>query len=88
MSSGRGKFLQPDWSDYKKLRAEGDQLGIAFNQAHAPFPSAGQPSEDEVILSAIRRSMEVASILGVRNIIVHPLGSIWSTPRTSRPRLT
>lgn len=74
MSSGRGKFLQPDWSDYAKaLRAEGDRLGIAFNQAHAPFPSsAGQPSENEVILSAIRRSMEVASILGVRNIIVHP----------------
>lgn len=74
MSSGRGKFLQPDWSDYAKaLRAEGDRLGIAFNQAHAPFPSsAGQPSEDEIILSAIRRSMEVASILGVRNIIVHP----------------
>ena len=30
MSSGRGKFLQPDWSDYAKaLRAEGDRPALA-----------------------------------------------------------
>ena len=67
-------LFREDWRETAdRIKTLADRRGVVFNQAHAPFPSsAGQPSEDEVILSAIRRSMEVASILGVRNIIVHP----------------
>ena len=57
----------------KELRAYAESRGVTFNQAHAPFPSSkGDPEEDAKIFDAIVRSMEVASILGVKHIIVHP----------------
>lgn len=64
----------PDFRDYaKKLRDIADSAGIECSQAHAPFPSStGSPAEDERRFQAIVRSMEAASILGARNIVVHP----------------
>ena len=51
-----------------------DSLGISCNQAHAPYPSS---DEDETktleIFDLIVRSMEVASILGAKIIVVHPM---------------
>ena len=51
-----------------------DSLGITCNQAHAPYPSS---DEDETktleIFDLIVRSMEVASILGAKIIVVHPM---------------
>lgn len=71
---GPSPWLEDDWrKTAEELRAEADRLEIPIRQAHAPFPSAGDTKEyDEMILGRILRSMEVASILGVRNIIVHP----------------
>jgi sugar phosphate isomerase/epimerase len=57
----------------KELRAYADSLGIVCNQAHAPFPSSvGDPERDEAIFESIVRSMEVASVLGAKIIVVHP----------------
>lgn len=57
----------------KELRAYADSLGIVCNQAHAPFPSSvGDPERDEAIFASIVKSMEVASILGAKIIVVHP----------------
>lgn len=56
-----------------RLRALADGLGIVCNQAHAPFPSSVKDEEkNPEIFKKIVRSMEVASILGARIIVVHP----------------
>lgn len=63
------------WKDFAiELRGVAEDLGLVFRQAHAPFPSAkGQEPYDSVIKERIIRSMEAASILGVENIVVHPV---------------
>ena len=57
----------------KEIREYADSLGIVCNQAHAPFPSSvGDPEVDEKIFDSIVRSMEIASVLGTKIIVVHP----------------
>ena len=57
-----------------RLRAIADKCGIVCNQAHAPFPSGvGDEEKDKIIFGKIVRSMETASILGARIIVVHPI---------------
>lgn len=56
-----------------RLHRIADQCGIVCNQAHAPFHSStSDPEETAIIFQKIIRSMEVASILGAKIIIVHP----------------
>lgn len=64
-----------DWEDTaQELRKVADDCGIEFCQAHAPFPSArGEQHYDTVMNQRIIRSMEISAILGVRNIVVHPI---------------
>ncbi len=63
------------WMEHaKKLRSIGDECGIGFSQAHAPFPSSkGEEPFDTVIRERIIRSMQAAAITGVKNIVVHPM---------------
>lgn len=63
------------WKNFaKELRSVADDCGIVFRQAHAPFPSArGKEPYDTVIRQRIIRSVEAAAILGVENIVVHPI---------------
>lgn len=57
----------------RALREYADSLGIVCNQAHAPYHSScGDPEKDEYIFNAIVRSMEIASVLGAKIIVVHP----------------
>lgn len=63
--------------DYREralaLRKYADEIGIECNQAHAPFPFKANSSLDmsnEEYRSLIR-AIEVASILGAKNIIIH-----------------
>lgn len=57
----------------KELRALADSLGIVCNQAHAPFPSSyADPEKNARVYEKIVRSMEIASILGAKYIVVHP----------------
>lgn len=63
---------QDNYVEYAKgLRTLADELGIVCNQAHAPFTS-GKKDQRE-IFDKIVRSMEVASILGAKIIVVHPI---------------
>ena len=55
----------------KGIRALADELGMVCNQAHAPF-TTGKKDQRE-IFDKIVRSMEVASILGAKIIVVHPI---------------
>lgn len=63
------------WMEHaKKLKVIGDECGISFSQAHAPFPSSkGEEPFDTVIRERIIRSMQAAAITGVKNIVVHPM---------------
>lgn len=59
----------------KRLRKKSDELGIECNQAHAPFTLT---VDDEFDMSnkeymRIVRSIEFASVLGAKNIIVHAI---------------
>ena len=62
----------------KELRAAADEAGIVCNQAHAPFPTyLGEPKYDEDVFNKIVRSMEVAAVLGAKNIVVHPVHHVY-----------
>ncbi|MBO5852335.1 MAG: sugar phosphate isomerase/epimerase [Clostridia bacterium] len=57
----------------RELREYADSLGIVCNQSHAPFStSTGDMEKDKWIFGKIIRSMEIASILGAKIIVVHP----------------
>lgn len=65
-----GDNLENEFAELKKYAAS---LGVTFNQAHAPFPtSVGDEEKDREIFGNVVRAMELASILGVKHIIVHP----------------
>ena len=72
---GKGVWVEDDWQNQaEQARKLADERHVQIVQAHAPFPSGiGDPEKDEMIFKMLVRSMEVASILGVRNIVVHPL---------------
>ena len=65
-----------DYLDYiKQLKCVADRCGIVCNQAHAPFPTQlnGNDEYNEKTLKLIIRSMECASILGAKTIVIHPI---------------
>ncbi len=57
----------------QEVKKYANQMGITFNQAHAPFGSSvGNEEKDEKIFQAIVNSIKYASILGAEIIVVHP----------------
>ena len=69
-----------------QVKAAADECGVYFNQAHAPFPSyrVGDEEYNKMIFPRLIRAIEIAGLLGVKNIIVHPVfvaekkkSSIW-----------
>ncbi len=56
----------------KRLRAGADARGVVFNQAHAPFQGTYEYFMAEQ-LPRFPEVFEFCSILGVKNIIVHPI---------------
>ena len=54
----------------EEIRLFADEIGIPFNQAHAPFTAKFEDKED---FDAIVKSIEISSILGVKQIVVHPM---------------
>lgn len=65
-----------DYRDYaKKLRAHMDGVGLSCNQSHAPFTmNYGQPFDlSSPAYREVVRSMEVAAVLGAKQIVVHSL---------------
>lgn len=65
-----------NWEEYAySLKEYADSLGFAFRQGHAPCP--GYTREDmeftKRVGPLVRRSVEVAGILGIKNLVVHPI---------------
>ena len=68
-----------DAEDYmRKLRALAESKGVTFNQAHAPFGFSADAEADieNKVLPKVTRAMKLASILGVKIIVVHPIHHI------------
>lgn len=62
-----------DKAFYTNLRKYAENLGLYFNQSHAPFASSfADAVKTEQRFTEIVTAMKHASYLGVRNIIVHP----------------
>lgn len=74
MAAGKGIWCTDEWKEHAlRLKELGEECGIGFSQAHAPFPSSeGKEPADTVIRERILRSMQAAALMGVRNIVVHP----------------
>lgn len=74
------EFLKDDscYDFAKKLRKFADDIGIVCNQTHAPFPTLKRDDEwNKTMLSALKRSIKVSSILGAKICVVHP-GNLFS----------
>ncbi len=58
-----------------EVKKTAEKLGVFFNQAHAPFPTmkAGDDAYNTMIRPKVIRSIEIAGMLGVKNIIIHPV---------------
>ncbi len=60
-----------DWEDRaKRLREMLDERGVAIHDAHAPFNRFIRDTDD-VYREYLRRSIEAASILGVKQMVFH-----------------
>lgn len=58
----------------KKIKSMADSCDIVFNQAHAPFWfDYSKDGMFEYAFSQISKSIEISGILGVSDIIIHPL---------------
>ena len=65
--------LSEELETYRDLRRYSDEIGLPFNQAHAPFASStGDPDEDATIFERIKNSIILSGILGIKHVIVHP----------------
>lgn len=58
-----------------EVKRAAKEAGIALNQAHAPFPTMkdGDAEFNEKRMAQVKRSIEIAGMLEVRNIVVHPV---------------
>ena len=67
--------LVPFTDDYReaaeKLVEMAKSAGVVFNQSHVPFVSNAEKYENE-ILPLMPRIFEMASLLGIKNVVVHP----------------
>lgn len=75
MEQGKGVWCSDAWREHAlSLKEAAARCGMGFSQAHAPFPSSrGEEPYDSDIQKWILRSMEAAALMGVHNIVVHPV---------------
>ncbi len=59
----------------REVKQAARETGILLNQAHAPFPTMkdGDAAFNEMRMAQVKRSIEIAGMLGVRCIVVHPV---------------
>ncbi|MBO5089743.1 MAG: sugar phosphate isomerase/epimerase [Clostridia bacterium] len=65
---------QVNYVEYaKELKRVADGCGVLFNQSHAPMHSSYiDEAKTQQAFELIKRSIEIAAIVGVKNIVVHP----------------
>ena len=76
MSNDDSPFNKDNYREYAKwVRSIADGYGVTFNQAHAPFVFnwADDNVYHDIAQPRVLRSLEIAALVGARNIVVHPL---------------
>ena len=72
-------FLNDNWREEAKgIREIADRMGFPIVQTHAPASFKSDHYKDpalfeSVVVARVCRSIEIAGIFGVKNIVVHPL---------------
>ena len=67
-------YMKPDWKDAVfALKAEADRLSMQFVQAHSQGGNPFDEDQDKVdfLVAATVRSIEICSMLGIQNTVVH-----------------
>lgn len=73
MFSDYSYIFEPDWKETaKKLKKLAKENNVLFNQAHAPF-GGGYEHYTSVLIPQFGRVFEFAGMLGIKNVVVHPL---------------
>lgn len=66
----------PDWKENtKKFKEIADRRGVIFNQSHAPFGGGWEKYTKETV-PMFPRLFEVVAMLGVKQIVVHPIQKV------------
>ena len=76
MSSDASVWNSDDWRRIAEERRRfADENGIVFDQSHAPFSFAwgDENVREKIAHPRVSRSLEISAIMGVKNVIVHPL---------------
>ncbi|MBP5270459.1 MAG: sugar phosphate isomerase/epimerase [Clostridia bacterium] len=76
MSSDASVYNSDGWREITEARrAFADANGIVFDQSHAPFSFAWADASvrENVAGPRVQRALEISAIMGVKNVIVHPL---------------
>lgn len=60
---------------YRPVKTAAEKAGIAFAQAHAPFPLyvEGDPAYNDYLVFVVERLLEVCRYLGCPALVVHPI---------------
>lgn len=69
-------LCKDDYREYvSDLKAYADLLDIPFVQGHAPFPAYDYTDKaySERIFPFIIRSIEIAGMLGIKHLVIHPI---------------
>jgi len=73
---GKSTIESPDYEKkILKLKKIANDYGVFFNQTHAPFPSykVDDAQYNKKILPLLIRAIEISSILGAKQVIIHPI---------------
>lgn len=75
MKEDSSAFCQDGYKELAaNLKARAQSRGLFFNQAHAPFPSSKlDKTYNEMMFKRLVRSIEIAGIVEVKCIVVHPM---------------
>lgn len=76
LGSDASPLANDGWEDYvKDLKAYADSINFTFRQGHSPFPCYNRDdmAYTEKIVPRVRRSVEIAGMLGIENLVVHPV---------------
>jgi sugar phosphate isomerase/epimerase len=68
-------FLSDGWEEWiLSAKKTADELGVCFNQAHAPVPCLrfGKSNTSELV-AAIKRAIRACDMLGIRQMVYHAL---------------
>ncbi len=65
-------YMQENWREaVQKIKDLAKELGMEFVQAHSQGGNPLNPQEEEFILAATIRSIEICEMLGIKNTVVH-----------------